>query len=389
MRAYTALLCVILFLGTNAQDTNSTVQLDDLVFRLNYHTGKISQKYIYPPIEASQYLEANVSWQTNGSKNWHHYYNFPEVGIGTVYGNHGNDSIYGSSIAIYPFWYYHILYKKYFHLDLRLACGFSYFFSPYDRFDNENNWLIGSHINNYTSFGILFRYKSPFHIDIYGGINFHHYSAAHTQIPNLGLNDRTITLGISYKPGTTRFYKEYKPDTTDRHKWYSNFRFGFGAHKFSESVHPAYGPSYPIYTGSYFLSRRIGNVSDLHLGLTASYYTSFYDVIRLEDWYPGSERLHATVISGLISHEFMFGHFGMIIEADIHFFNPFYKKYYAYNMEGFTQTKIKSYLGGRTGFIWYPLKKAVDHRHNLGIGIFLKTHLGQADFAEINISYSL
>ncbi|MBK8807826.1 MAG: acyloxyacyl hydrolase [Bacteroidales bacterium] len=181
----------------------NTVSKNDVIFSYNYHNGSISQKEYSYPLKRSHYAEFGFLWQTNGKKQWHHDYHFPEVGFGLAIGNHGNDTIYGNSIAVYPIWRYRIFERKYFKMSARLAIGLAYFFNPYNRLENPYNYLIGSRINNYTSFGLLFHFTPHKNISINAGANLFHYSAAHALIPNLGLNDMPLTLGISYKIGQT------------------------------------------------------------------------------------------------------------------------------------------------------------------------------------------
>ncbi|MBK8807825.1 MAG: hypothetical protein IPO21_14725 [Bacteroidales bacterium] len=111
-------------------------------------------------------------------------------------------------------------------------------------------------------------------------------------------------------------------------------------------------------------------------------------MIKIEEWYKNEEFKHSLVLGVIVGHEFLISHFGLLIEADFHFYNPFYKRFYSYSIETFNSLWIKSILGGRLGFNYYPFKKSYIMKNNVGIGLYLKTHLGQADCVEMNLMYS-
>lgn len=367
---------------------SNEVDKNDLIFRVQYFTGSVYQYYSDNVVDKSKYLEFGLLWQTKGTKSWHNKYRNPEVGFGVLLADFGNDSIYGQSFAFYPQWNVHVINKKHFNLDIRLACGLAYFNNPYDRNSNPSNILIGSHVNNYTSMGILLRYKTSNHLDFYGSANLFHYSNAHSGIPNLGANDFPFSLGVSYKIGETKVVNKPVIDSTQK-KWHINIRPSFAQHKFAESVNPVYGPSYPIYSLSLFMSHQYGKFSDLHLGVIGTYYSSYYDIIKLEEWFKDQEFINSCVFSALIGQEFLISHVALMIEADINVFNPFFEKRYENTLEPFNSQWLKSYIGGKLGFTYYPFKKSENPHNLLGIGVFLKTHLLQADFFEVNITYSL
>ena len=87
-------------------------------------------------------------------------------------------------------------------MNVKLGTGFAWFTNPYDKIDNTENKLVGSHITNATelSLAVWFAFLPEWRIE--AGTSFLHFSNGHTSIPNLGLNDVTAKVGIMYTPGT-------------------------------------------------------------------------------------------------------------------------------------------------------------------------------------------
>lgn len=379
---------VILYNYSYSQD--SVLLFDYPIVGLHYMRGNMSMpdSYNAPESGVSNYIDINMLWQTTGSKDWHQNYLYPEMGIGFIHGDLGNDSVYGQLTALYPTWIIKSRKDKKIGVDFKMGLGFAYFNKPYDRLSNLSNEVIGSTITNFTKVGFGLRYSPINQLSLYAGIDFIHCSNGHTRIPNYGLNDRTYSLGARYSINQTPKLK-FTPKEKEDYKIRYNLRLGFGVHEYAETRSAVGGPKYPIYNLTGFLSRRFSKINEVHLGVGATYYVSYYDYLKANDLFVGDERKYSTVLNAMLGHEFLIARFGFVTEYNLNFYTPYYYKVKRPIEEQYHEEVSKiHYMGVRLGFQYYPLKSTYDTGQNLSIGLFLKTIVEKADFVEINLTYS-
>ena len=71
--------------------------------------GSIVKNYpSFPKLSTAFINEINLGWQTNGNREWHHLYNFPQYGVSVIYGILGNDSVIGNDYAVMALYYFRI-----------------------------------------------------------------------------------------------------------------------------------------------------------------------------------------------------------------------------------------------------------------------------------------
>lgn len=142
-------------------------------------------------------FELSIEQQTWGAKRWEAEYGYPIIGLTLWYSPMGNFEEIGSSIALYPFINFPLVYDKKQSLNFRLGLGLGYLTNLFHRIDNYKNYAIGSHINVAGSVSVEYRRKLGRSVTISGGIGLTHFSNGATKTPNYGLNIITANVGIS------------------------------------------------------------------------------------------------------------------------------------------------------------------------------------------------
>lgn len=385
------IVCIVIAQNVSAQ-TNDSLHRSKSIFQnlalsFDYYQGKMIKIYSQSPqVDKSRYYCLNILWKTNGQKYWHSYYGYPQVGLSVYYNYMGNDSILGRSLAFCPNMLLPIRRDKTWGFIVKLASGFAFFTKSYDKVSNPRNLVIGSRITNMTTIGISTFFKLTNHIRLQGGCALVHFSSGHVAIPNYGFNDAVWSAGIAFNPVKMRILPT-KIDTVTNRKIHLNLRLSCGFQQLAGTASPAGGPKYPIYIVAPSLERRFGKARKLFVGVSAKYFTAYYDFMKSEHYFVGQERSHAWVYSAFVANEWMMGHVGYLLEASYKFYNPFYKKVLVLN--DYNENKpSKQFLSLRTGFAYY-LRDARIERYNPSIGLFINTNRTQADFVDFAINIGI
>lgn len=331
--------------------------------------------------------EVNLAWQTTGKKYWHQPYKFPQVGLIVAYSSFGNDDILGHELSLVPNLTYQFTNFGKFTLTGSVGIGFAYFNKPFHRINNPENKLIGSILTNKTLLALNLDYIINTNLHLTGGVSYLHYSNGHNQLPNIGINIPAIQVGLKYftKGFPENFYKSDSiPDFCK--KWLFNIRLGLGSHEFGDPVKPDGGPKYPIYNLSFYLSKRLGAVTNFHAGIHLNYYTSFYDFIIFQEFYSEKQRQKSITAIGFAGVEFLIGHISFTGQMGLLLYNPFYRDLQQLNgtTDGFNNA-AKRVLSFKFGVQYYAFETSRTTRFNPWLGLFIKSNAGQADFLEISI----
>jgi hypothetical protein len=311
---------------------------------------------------------------------------FPRTGVLIAITDFGNNAIIGQEFSVVPNLSYRFRKFGKFEFSGTVGIGIAWFNKPYNRISNPENKFIGSRIANKTIFIADLDYTLSRSFRISAGISYRHYSNGHNQLPNVGINIPAFQLGVKYFPeGFPEHF--YTSDSVDsiRKKWLFNLRIGLGIHKFGDPVKPAGGPKYPVYSGSVYLSKRLGVILNLHAGLHVNYYLSYYDFIDFHDLYDGNWHSRSLTVIGFSGIEFLLGNFSFTTQMGIYLYNPAFSDITEINgaSESF-KNNMKKYLSYKLGAQYYLFQTRQTTRFNPLIGIFLKTNAGQADFSEIS-----
>ncbi len=142
---------------------------------------------------------------------------------------------------------------------------------------------------------------------------------------------------------------------------------------FNESNAPD-GPLYPIYITSAFLSKRYGSKNKAFAGLDYSYHAWITAFLRNNEVYPGDEKSHAWKSAAFVGNEFLFGHFGLVLQLGYYIREPYLRTSRIYQ---------------KLGYNFYLLQQEKGAIKELCIYSMLKAHNVQAEFIEFGVGVSL
>ena len=154
------------------------------------------------PIDSFKSLRLEFGWQTDGSKDWHHSYNFPSYGIG-IYGTDlNNDEELGTPTSLYGFYVWPLIRGERWRFNFDMAFGLTNDWEPYDPVTNPKNIAMGLGRSVHIEGGPNVEYRLADRWALIGGITFTHFSNGGTQRPNHGLNQVGPLLFVKYDTDT-------------------------------------------------------------------------------------------------------------------------------------------------------------------------------------------
>jgi hypothetical protein len=365
------------------------------IFQHSASSGSIIRNYdTHIPVGRSLYHEIAALRFSDGSKLWHKSFIYPYSGLAANYASYGNDTVLGSSFSVYPMWIIQGRKGRKLGYSVKLGVGLSYFSNKFDITGNNQNELISSKLTNITLFGANFTYSPLPYISFFAGCNFVHYSNGHTSIPNTGINDKMLSLGLMYSFGSFALEKPMGasyPQGSYSRGARLNARAGRGWHEMATNPSTSGGPTFPVLNFALFASKQLSPVNDIHAGFYCTYYDGYYSFMLLEQMYEGRERAESFVHSVFFGHEFLIGRFGFAQELVVNYRNSFYGQYLfeRHYHEQKLPDVIKKYLGLRLSFDYYLLGHANSPGTNVYLGANLKTVVSKADYVEMHIGLKL
>ena len=150
------------------------------------------------PIDSFQSLRLDFGWQTDGSKDWHHSYNFPSYGIGIYGADLNNDEELGTPTSLYGFYVWPLVRGQRWRFNFDLAFGFTNDWQPYDPVTNPKNVAMGLGRSVHIEVGVNAEYRLASRWALIGGVTGTHFSNGGTQRPNHGLNQMGPILFVKY-----------------------------------------------------------------------------------------------------------------------------------------------------------------------------------------------
>ena len=340
-----------------------------------------------PDRTASVFGDINIAWQTRGKQIWNQYYKYPQVGLLLSAGYLGNNDILGYSISVVPNISIRLSNWEKANINVLLGLGLSYFSKKYDEIDNKENGLIGTSITNNTLVSFDMNYQLSQKFVLTAGISASHFSDAHYQLPNFGINIPAVNIGVKYFPKTfPKEYYQYDSAINFNKKFLFNLKFGLGFHEFGSAVKPTGGPKYPIYTATAYMSKRLSPIFNFQFGINYNYYTSYYDFIVSQEYYSSNQHFKSSSIIAFAGGEFIIGNFGFTGQLGTYLYNEFYKD--LQDLRSMNQSwryQTSRYVTFRLGAQYYIFNPIKSTKLNPWIGAFLKSVGGAADFVEISI----
>jgi hypothetical protein len=150
------------------------------------------------PIDSFNSLRLEFGWQTDGSRDWHHSYNFPSYGIGLYGADYNNDEELGNPTSLYGFFEWPLVRGTKWRFNFDLAFGFTNDWQSYDPVTNPKNFAFGLGRSVHIEGGPNVEYRLAKRWALIGGFTFTHFSNGGTQLPNHGLNQAGPLLFVKY-----------------------------------------------------------------------------------------------------------------------------------------------------------------------------------------------
>ncbi|MBP6557971.1 MAG: acyloxyacyl hydrolase [Flavobacterium sp.] len=304
--------------------------------------------------------------RTDGSKEWHQAYNYPDYGGYFLYQDFKSQAL-GQNYsvgALYNFYFW----KR--RLQLKLSQGIAYTTNPYDKVENSKNKAFGSKFMGNTNIGLAYDNQNLFkNIGFHAGLLFTHYSNGRVKSPNSGINTYVLNLGVNYdfaddlkrQPDTTSIKKSYKEPIN----YNFVFRTGINENPIINSG------QFPFYHIGFYADKRLNRKSALQLGtelfLTKSIqeYIKYYSVAYPEDGIDANTDYKRVGI--FVGHELLINRISLEAQIGYYVYQPFKKDIPIYDRVGIKYYFTDKIFGGFT----------------------IKTHLFLAEALEFGIGYRL
>ena len=339
-----------------------------IAFEANLSSGRIlrhNEKFLPSVTQQSYGFEVNASYKTFGDKNWQRALNYPEIGIGYIQTHFGDKEIFGSAYGLLPFVKFNIVRSKPVDFYAKLGAGVSYISKSYHPVSNPLNNVIGSKINSIIQFRMGLDFALYPEVDLVLAGTLTHYSNSSTQAPNLGINLPTVNIGVVYKP--KEFTKEYNTEKNldeFRRKNEYILRLSLGI---KDKV--ARGAKYPVYSGAIQYARYFGYANKLIAGVSFSFDQYEYDFIKIQEIGEEDELIaDASGFSVYGGYEMMVGKVGI----------NFLVGTYLYG-----KVKNDTPLWAKPGITYY-FTEFGKHKHKPFVGVNIKTHYFEAQYAEMH-----
>lgn len=141
---------------------------------------------------------AELTVQTDGSKEWHKRFGLPYYGGGILALDFMKNSDIGHPIAVYGTFGGVIKETKTHSWNYETSAGFAFGWKPFDLQKGYLNETSGSSVSIYINLGANYKYYLGKHFDVGLGFNFNHFSNGALKHPNKGLNTFSPKFSLTY-----------------------------------------------------------------------------------------------------------------------------------------------------------------------------------------------
>lgn len=157
--------------------------------------GKNAAQHVFKTFSAHT---AQLGLQTNGSKDWHHVHNFPQMGVGVQLTRLDYAEEIGRPFSVFAFYNGTFFRQQKHALRYSIDFGVATNWKPYNKDTNPYNVTIGSESTVHLSFGVEYAYRFAKQFEVGIGGAFTHFSNGALRKPNKGLNLLSPRLRLSY-----------------------------------------------------------------------------------------------------------------------------------------------------------------------------------------------
>lgn len=313
-----------------------------------------------------QGLFVNYNIKADGSKEWHHAFNYPDWGINFQYLDLGNQYL-GNVMALgvhYNFYFF----KR--HLVLKIAQGIGHTNNPFDKETNYKNVAFGTRFMSNNFFDLSYKKQNLIdNVGFHAGLALSHYSNARLKSPNSGINNVLFHIGLNYNFDKIVIDKSANDslksiDYKEKIKYNLVLRSGV-----STGIHPGMQPQPFMHIGA-FADKRIGRKSIIQLGADVFFSGYIKDMIKYNAVsYPERPSYDPNVdykrIGLFIGHELLINKIAIEKQIGFYVYDP-------------SKIEISSYQ--RFGLKYY-------FNDNFFAVAALKTHIAKAEAPEFGIGY--
>ncbi|OCK51662.1 hypothetical protein BA768_02810 [Chryseobacterium sp. CBo1] len=160
---------------------------------------------------------AELTVQTDGSKEWHRRFGRPYYGGGIVAFDYLKNRDMGSPFAVYGTFGGTIKETPTYSWNYETSGGFAFNWTPFYQEKGYLNQTFGSSVSIYINFGVNYKYYLGKHFDLGLGLNFNHFSNGALKLPNKGMNTFSPKLSLTYHFDERQFAPHDSLSTFDKY----------------------------------------------------------------------------------------------------------------------------------------------------------------------------
>ena len=346
--------------------------------------------------------EVALEWVTMGEKEWHWFYNFPDVGLALNVLNLGNPDTLGYSIALYPYLNIPIVRTDYFILNVKPGAGISYVTKTFGNFKQQvldgtlpywrSNAAIGSHLNVFFSAGVNVEIPIVSSIRITADYTWNHISNGSIAQPNSGINMLNAYVGLKYFPNCDKCGIRGTGEVSDIEKNVSVEMTVSGGVK---QLYYRDNKNFPIASLALGVYKPVSNFYRMGLGVDAFYDGAFTTGSSFKRTYIETDEFKNKVRIGVSwQNELMIGRLIAGIHAGLYLYNPIK------NLEPIDDKTNKLIdpmpqkalvypydIEKEDGWFYTRISGKYLITNHIYAAIGLKTHLQKAEFIEWGLGY--
>ena len=290
------------------------------------------------------------------------YYRFFSRGVSLHYQDFGYDDVLGRAYSLLQFTRFNLVQRPAFgFLDFRVGSGLAYLTHQYDVSINPKNNAIGSAINAFVNFQLVYT-KYFNHFVIGGGLEISHYSNCAIAMPNLGLNTPMCFLKVGYAINPCQVFT---PDTNAVIAILPRLAAKFQVHAIGSVRQnlPGQNPSryLPVVATQFLYRKQIGFKWDLEIGADII-YNAANRVLYDDRVYSAVETIQAGIYGGACAN--------------------FYKSQLYFGLGGYVINTINP-----AGWVYNRIGYRYNFNAHFNAMIGIKASLGIADYLEMGIGY--
>jgi len=309
----------------------------------------------------TQGMEFFFQKQTNGSKWWHRVYAYPQTGFSLMYFDFANPKIVGNATGVISYINMPLVRSRDFLFSFQAGAGLGYLSKRFDTKTDYKNMAIGSHINSAIRVHFLTRYRLTKELLFHLNYGITHFSNASFRLPNFGINNISLSAGLSYDINPDPEFLKPEIPVPDK-RLIIECVYGTGV----KENYPPDGKQYFAHSFYTQFVKPLSHKSRIALGADAFYDLSLFRF--LSDSLSDGEKHVKTIRAGIhTGYEMAVSKFTLLI----HF------GYYLID-----ETNIDGHFYHRYGLKYQAGK-------NLFINLSLKSHWARADFAELGIGWRI